>query len=199
LETRISSLRPKTSKFSFTKSKSTPSPSQPIKHDESQSQHDTGPSKHTETVTKDPSGDVIRFENLKQSVIRLDPHTSTPNSNMSSTVILKNLEMCIIDLRPSSSSASSSSSPSAFSSKEKNNSKARVTSLHGEGLRYCTLILPVDGSVLLHSLTSCILLMSCHQVSQHPHLDIIGTDSSVPNARFYSLFCTNPNILNADY
>jgi hypothetical protein len=168
LENKLSSLRPKTSKFSFTKSKSTPTPLPPIDRDGASS-HTPAVSKSTEIETKDLSGDVIRFENLKQSVIRLDPHTSTSKSNISSTVIIKNLEMCIIDLRPSSSSSSSSSSPS---SAEENNSKARarITSLHGEGLRYCTLIVPVDGSVLLHSLTSCILLISCHQVSQHPHL-----------------------------
>jgi len=158
LENKLSSLRPKTSKFSFAKSKSTPKPFQPIKHDDLSSQPSAGPSIPKETETKDISSDVVRFENLRKSVIRLDslnPNSSS-NLNTSSTVILKNLEMCIIDLRPSSSS-------------EKTNSGARtkITSLHGEGLRYCTLIVPVDGSVLLHSLTSCILVLSCHQVSHH--------------------------------
>lgn len=154
----MSSLRPKTSKFSFAKSKSTPKPSQPIQHDDFPSQPSAGPSIPKETETKDITSDVIRFENLRKSVIRLDPlnPNSSSNLNTSSTVILRNLEMCIIDLRPSSSSEQNVS-----------RAKTRITSLHGEGLRYCTVIVPVDGSVLLHSLTSCILVLSCHQVSHH--------------------------------
>jgi hypothetical protein len=181
LENKLSSLRPKTSKFSFAKSKpksTTTSTSQPIKHESTVSQPPAGPSSST-NIKKDIPGNVIRFENLKQSVIRLDPS----HTDISSTVILKNLDKCIIDLRPPSSNKNI-------------HSRARITSLHGEGLTYCTLIAPVDGSILLHSLTSCILIISCHQVSS-PF--IMTVDVAVPNARFYDLFCSDTSIFNANH
>jgi hypothetical protein len=61
---------------------------------------------------------------------------------------LTNLQHCIIDLRPHSP-----------------NLPGKITSLHANNLERCILLVPVEGSILLHSITECLLIISSHQVS----------------------------------
>lgn len=61
---------------------------------------------------------------------------------------IADLDHCILDLLP------------------RDGSEERLTALHIRDVRDCVLLLPqVAGSVLMHSLERCILVVGCHQVS----------------------------------
>jgi hypothetical protein len=106
---------------------------------------------------------AIRFENTSMERISLPSSSSRASSNsittssldssrsattIATTVILTNLQNCIIDLRPQSP-----------------NLLGKITSLHANNLERCILFVPVEGSILLHSITECLLVISSHQVS----------------------------------
>jgi hypothetical protein len=148
LEGRLSSLRPKTSKFSFAKSKTS---ALAIKSDKAivACSSSISAGKVSDGTMKVSGGDGIRFEN------RSGERLTLAEDFTSSTVILTNLAGCIIDLRP------------AFNrtGEEKGKGKEKeITAVHAQNLDKCILYAPIDGSILLHSITSCILIISSHQV-----------------------------------
>jgi len=106
------------------------------------------------------SGDAIRFENLTGRRLRLEKTSST-----SSTVILSDLEGCIIDLRPLHPWALDHGIHHDDKMLEKGKGK-EITSVHAQNLKRCILLAPIDGSILLHKVQSCILVISSHQVSR---------------------------------
>lgn len=73
-------------------------------------------------------------------------------SNNPSDLTISNISHCIINLA---------------SSRGQSNDVIQLSAVHVEKLTDSVLILPmVDGSILLHDLSRCILVVGCHQVGQ---------------------------------
>jgi hypothetical protein len=150
LESTLAAARPK-SKFAFSKPK-------PKQSDAVTAHQASAPSSASHniqaygedvilsTATTAPTS-AIKFENRKDEHLTLEP-----SLNGSSSLILTNLEGCILDFRLPKLSASPTTSNS------------RLTSIHAQGLKRCLVLADVEGSIMLLGVESSVLVVSAHQV-----------------------------------
>ncbi|OCH94566.1 TBCC-domain-containing protein [Obba rivulosa] len=78
-----------------------------------------------------------------------------------SDLAISDLDHCIVNLLRSPKDSGAAASSSQF------------TALHARNIRDSVLILPhIDGSVLLHDLTRCVIILGCHQFRMHTSSDV---------------------------
>ncbi|KIM36139.1 hypothetical protein M413DRAFT_449346 [Hebeloma cylindrosporum] len=85
---------------------------------------------------------------------------------------ISDLDFCIIDLLPSSTTTNDGSSGNMI-----------ISALHARNLTNCVLLLPViEGSALLHDLSQCVIVLGSHQFRMHSskNIDVLLSISSNP-------------------
>lgn len=150
LESKLAAARPK-SKFAFSK----PKPKQSDSVTAHQASAPSSASHNSQARAEDAAQSIattaptaaIKFENRRDEQLTLEP-----SLNGSSSLILTNLEGCILDFRLPKPSASPTTSTS------------RLTSIHAQGLKRCLVLADVEGSMMLFGVESSVLVVSAHQV-----------------------------------
>jgi len=166
LESKLAAARPK-SKFAFSKPKPKQSDSVTTRQASAPSSAShNAQARHEDvalsTATTAPTS-AIKFENRKDERLTLEP-----SLNGSSSLILTNLEGCILDLRLPKLSSSLTTSNS------------RLTSIHAQGLKRCLVLADVEGSIMLFGAKSSVLVVSAHQVRSSSFYLDSGSCNNMP-------------------
>ncbi|KAG6830186.1 hypothetical protein H0H92_001772 [Tricholoma furcatifolium] len=86
---------------------------------------------------------------------------SLPPSSSPEDLAIRDLDHCIVNLVPSSQDSSSQNPDPAL----------QIQALHIQDLKDTVLLLPpVEGSVLIHDLMRCTIVVGCHQASKHSNV-----------------------------
>ncbi|KAJ7337352.1 tubulin binding cofactor C-domain-containing protein [Mycena albidolilacea] len=98
--------------------------------------------------------------------------TSFPDTSEMSDLTISDLNNCIVNLLPDASGGHSS-----------RDSSLKISALHIRNLTDTVLLLPIiQGSVLLHDLSRCVVVVGCHQFRMHnsTSVDVYLSISSTP-------------------
>ncbi|KAJ6588376.1 tubulin binding cofactor C-domain-containing protein [Mycena capillaripes] len=100
---------------------------------------------------------------LSSHSLRYLSNTSVPWKSQASDLTISDLTKCIVNLLPDAVDESSS----------QDSSDSKISALHIRNLTDTILLLPViRGSVLLHDLRRCIVVVGCHQFRMHTSTNV---------------------------
>ncbi|KAL0946093.1 hypothetical protein HGRIS_012359 [Hohenbuehelia grisea] len=143
----LRALQPKT-KFSFRRK--APSTVNPTSDDTATQPIAAAPS-YTAPTTR------LTLSSQETQYLSWDDLPSTSESSADRDVAISDLSNCVVDLTVATQATSSSATE-----------HPNVKAIHVKNLKNCVLLLPdIDGSILLHDLVRCTIVIGCHQFRMH--------------------------------